>query len=275
MSAANQNQQHLTWAVGCRSEGGVAWVRSQKKQLLVGAADFCDVRLSEGSPWAAYYLHRFADVVEIWPLATQPEALRGCLATGKSFPCFGQKLSVEYPRNGQICRPPRSWPVLDFTFRDKVARVLVNQRVTTVGSDFPSVLRLPGTALAACHLILIWEDERLKIMAVPREGSSAQVQMLRLKLGQQVLFMDVGIAFLGVQASPAPPAPPPGGSVYHPSEPNPGGRELASKLQDALLSRQSRRDRTKWFVAVAFSALVSLLALWFGYQLFREVVPFL
>jgi hypothetical protein len=169
-----------------------------KSIALVGAAPACDVVLaSPRAPWIAGVLVRTTNMVEFVPAHENTANLACCLLPGGSLGCGGDKITVDFraaPNENRL------WPVVVILVSNRIAKILVNQPAATLGSGFPSSIRVPSKTLQACNLILIPEPERLLIYALPRPGRNS-IQQLELRVGQKLTFKDVRIALLERECS--------------------------------------------------------------------------
>lgn len=271
--SSKPQRMRAPWLVHLRDGTTSSILEPAKDYVLAGSAPFCDLRLADDAPWLAYYFHRTPQSVEAWPLVELGDCFPNCPLDGRWWDCFGRKLSLEYAASNDCDNHSAdTWPVVEFVYGDTKAKVLVNQRVTVVGSAFPSWIRLPGSYLAASQIVLIWESPQLRVVALPREGSVSTVQETVIAPGQEVHFKKVNIRFLRVQriAMPKVAAPRQDSS----GEGQPTGQQLAGRVQTVFLGRRAQMERLKWIYGSLFAIFISSLGLWFGWRLLTKVMAF-
>jgi hypothetical protein len=192
------NPRHLVWSLFI---DGKRTKKLEEPMALVGAAPLCDVVLtSPNAPWIAGLLVRTPSAVEFVPTHRNAEHLASSLLPGGYLDCLGVRLQVDFlPQRDES----RVWPIIEILSPTRYAKVLLNQAVATLGSDFPSAIRVPSKLLEACKVILIPQHDRLLIYALPGSGNT-QLKQLELDVGAYLKFKDIKIRLLRLCPSAAP-----------------------------------------------------------------------
>ncbi len=223
--------------------------------------------------------------MEVWPLDKQAQALWGCVVPAVPLPCCGSTITFSRmlgklgndlaTREPKESRPPEVWPIIKIDTPEASARVLLNQPVTTLGSELPSLVRVPNSPLAPCQVVFMWSDPELTVIYIPRAGSTSGVQQLVMRVGEELKNKNLRIAFQAIKEATAVERLPNDAGIVSGLDYEQVFRKHAEKLRDTFSCRQSLRDRRRRLWICAFSAIFSVIAVVLTYLLLSKVVPFM
>ncbi|QDS88319.1 hypothetical protein EC9_25090 [Rosistilla ulvae] len=151
---------------------------------LVGSHPGCQIHLADSSlPDVVGLVCVFGSQVEITPLVPKLQISVEAFNGGVSFHVGKNRITVrvETPPNGS--RPAVAFqpPDLELTYLHRRRRLRLHRRVTLIGADHPSSLRLRSVGLQPCQGALIVVEDQLWYLslcpadhAVPRAGATWQ-----------------------------------------------------------------------------------------------------
>jgi hypothetical protein len=307
---ANRRPNRAVWMVAV---GAGEPKQLEKTVAFVGAAPACDIMLtSQRAPWIAGVLIRSTNRVEFVPTHESSAHLASCLLPGGSLNCLGEIIKVDFDSTSHRDRP---WPVVIILAANRIAKVLLNQPAATLGTGTPSLIRVPSQLVQPCNLVLIPEDESLLIYALPRAGNnliqqlplkvgeklsfkdiriallkfesptmvpeSAEAKQLAAPAKRSLLQVVEAVKTQPLKFdSPATSFRPQGsqqqvsaGSVVFEAEGH--SDHLALKVRDVFSSREAERYRLRNKVWLIIGLALTLTALYFAWQLFKHLRPFL
>lgn len=155
--------------------------------VLIGAAEHCDIQLSEPQlPPVAYLVCCFRETVEVWPTAAIAFPRWGVLRAGQSFVVGRSRVSIHHPSMNNECEQVQcesgekddsaknvDMPI-GMYWNGKKKSLRLKRAVTLMGSDHPSMLRIQGQCLEPSDHALVSIDDSLwmiDVTDVPRTRS--------------------------------------------------------------------------------------------------------
>lgn len=254
---------------------------------LIGSATFCDVRLPPEQPHLLYFLHRSPVGVEAWALDPSAAVNSVSLLSGG---VLADQFEVQFEVGQEA--PIKAWPVVKFEFQQMSRSVLLNQRVTIVGSRAPSTIRIPDNHLAACQLVLTWDGSDLSAITLPGPRSQHGVQILPVHTREFIKYKHMRMQLSGVADRSAQARNQPAATRRPPvRQPVPRQRQLAgvgvtesavgtlpdieASIRSKFKSRFERQLKLRMLLLSGFAIVMLLAAVWLAWWLFQSLSPFL
>lgn len=185
------------WKISVSTGGEIHWIEPTHPFVLVGAHPCCEVRiLDKRVPDVAYIACCFIDSVEVWPVCPiafarwgiaepQHELLVGRSRVSMYHPAHaGWEVAAPDERTQPVSVEEPKLPEITLEWGGKPRPKQLHRRVTLLGQDHPSTLRMYGQGMRRCDHAVVAVDQWLGVIRIhPNERDAVADLVQRVSEG--------------------------------------------------------------------------------------------
>jgi hypothetical protein len=189
----------IRWGATVSTRGEKSWVELPKPYALIGSHPRCDIQISGNRiPSVAYLVVICADRIEAWPVCAIAFPVWGVIEestqilVGKSRIQFVSEISPDWPQakasqpgdalndaGPVISAAPLPDASLFFDWGRGKREKPLNRRVSILGDDHPSLIRMRRVGLEQCDRGIVCLDRRVWMIELHPERISAEEPLVQ------------------------------------------------------------------------------------------------